>query len=116
MNTNDDDLKSLFGSLRSVDERGVPDLTALIARPRARRRRPIVLIATLAAAAIILVVAGRQVVSHAARGDIARTPTASIVTWESPTASLLKYPGQELLRTVPTLKSSLLRNPRYPGA
>ena len=106
MNPDDDDLQSRFDALRRIDEAGVPELTALVAKPRASRRSRVAVGAAFAAAAVILVV-----VSLRFSARPAAQPTApSILAWRSPTASLLQTPGLELMRTVPTLRSTILRN------
>lgn len=120
--TPDDDLRSRFDALRRIDESAVPDLDALVARPRTRNGRPLVRVALLAAAAVIIAVVGLRVFKQPPH-PVPLDAATSIVTWQSPTASLLHTPGQELLRTVPTLRSSLLRGvpmeslvTRTPGA
>ena len=116
---NDDDLQSRFDALRRADEGTAPDLATLIARPRAHSRRPIVFGAAFAAAAVVLVVVGLRFYAPPTPPPAA----PSILAWRSPTASLLQTPGLELLRTVPSLRSSLLRSvppesfmKRQPGA
>lgn len=106
MNPNDDDLQSRFDALRRVDEAAVPELAALVATPRARRRHRVALGAAVAAAAVIVVIVGLQFFA----GPAAPPPERSILAWRSPTASLLQIPGLELMRTVPTLRSTILRN------
>ena len=116
---NDDDLQSRFDALRRADEGMAPDLATLVARRRAHNRRPIVFGAAFAAAAVVLVVVGLRFFAPPTAPPV----VPSILSWQSPTASLLQTPGLELLRTVPTLRSSLLRSvpaeslmKRQPGA
>jgi hypothetical protein len=123
----DDDLRSRFEALRRVDEKIAPEFGVLISRASARKHRSIVLPAALAAAAVVIAIVGRRFVTGRSHPDTlgtgARPTTPSIVSWQSPTASLLQTPGLDLLRTVPTLRSSLLRGTlpeslltRHPGA
>ncbi|AHG88945.1 hypothetical protein J421_1408 [Gemmatirosa kalamazoonensis] len=102
----DDDLRARFATLRRAELGAAPPLDALLVRPRVRRR--LATRAALAAAAVLLV-ALLGIRLAARRTEDVRRPPPSIVAWRSPTASLLRTPGEELLRTVPTLRSSLLR-------
>ena len=102
----DRDLQSRFDALRVVDRAGAPEFGAVVGRP-ARRRRPVALPAALVAAALLLAIGGIRVATrgmHAERS--AETP--SILTWRSPTASLLRTPGSDLLHGIPTIQSSVL--------
>jgi hypothetical protein len=114
MMRDDEELRSRFDALRRGDEGATPELSALLARPGVRARRPGVLTAVLAAAATILVVVGLRFATqpeYLANADTdARTGAPSILTWQSPTASLLQTPGRELLHSVPTVRSSLLNS------
>jgi predicted membrane-bound mannosyltransferase len=97
----DHDLQSRFDELRSRDERAAAPFDAVLARPRARVRRRGTFVAVLAAAAVIVIAICLRFFT-----PVASVP--SIVSWESPTAMLLETPGQELLRSTPTVRSSLL--------
>ena len=113
MTPGDRDLRMRFDALRRVDADAVPRLDLLVAQPRTRRPTPVVLPATVAAAAVIMLVAGLRFVATRPSVDITVSPSEpSLVAWQSPTASLLQTPGMELLQTVPTLESSLLRGVR----
>lgn len=117
----DDDLRSRFDALRRADQAAAPEFGVALAPVGARTRRPVTLPAALAAAAIILALVGLRFATQRTRLEPPRAP--SILSWRSPTAALLQTPGLELLRTVPTLRSSLLRGvpweslaTRHPGA
>ncbi len=107
MTPTDDDITPRFEAMRRVDAAAVPQLDALLARPASHRRRRLALPVAVAAAAMIVLAVGIRY--SASRTPITPTIEASILAWRSPTASLLHLPGNELLHTVPTLKSSLLR-------
>jgi hypothetical protein len=107
MPIDDRDLERGFGAMRSMDRAGAPEFGALLGRP-VRRRRPVAFAAALVAAAIVLVLGGTRLLRQRIRA-VRDTPT--VLTWQSPTAVLLETPGLNLLRGVPTLRSSLLRNP-----
>ena len=110
MTGHDHDLRARFDALRRVDAGAVPGFDLLIAEAAARRPRPVVLPATVAAAAAVMLVAGLRFAASRPSVDITVSPSEpSLVTWRSPTGSLLQTPGSELLQTVPTLESSLLR-------
>lgn len=103
---NDDDLRSRFDGLRRGDQRVAPPFDAVLARPRAARTGTFA--AVLAAAAVIIVAIGLQFLTPPTPVVSEPANAPSIVSWESPTASLLQTPGHELLHTVPTIRSSLL--------
>ena len=108
----DQDLRSRFAALRQLDGATVPDVEAIVARRRTRRPRRILLPATVAAAAVIaLLVGGLRFAASEPSVSISVSPAEpSILAWRSPTASLLETPGRELLQTMPTVESSLLRH------
>ena len=112
MKSHDDDLRSRFDALRRVDAASVPDVNALVARPAVRRVQRVVWPATVAAAAaIVMLVAGLRFTASRPSVSISVSPSEpSLLAWRSPTASLLQTPGKEVLQTVPTLRSSLLRS------
>jgi hypothetical protein len=105
----DRDLKQRFDALRRADRAAAPDFGAIVRRP-ATRRRPVVLRAALFAATVLLAIGGARLATRRTRAEI-----PSILTWQSPTATLLRTPGQGLLRDIPTLRSSLLRDRPNPG-
>ena len=102
----DRDLQSRFDALRVVDRAVAPEFDALVGRP-ARRRRPIAVLAVLAAAAVLLAIGGVRLAMRGVRAERSAA-VPSILTWRSPTASLLRTPGSDLLFGIPTLQSSVL--------
>src|SRR6185437_12600563 len=104
----DERIRSRFGELRDADERGAPAFHAVLERrpasraPRAVRRLRFRLALPIAvAAAIVLAIGGAR---SARRRDFRPQPLS---TWRSPTASLLRTPGLELVASS-TLVSSML--------
>jgi hypothetical protein len=104
----DRDLQSRFDALRVVDRAGAPEFGAIVGRP-ARRRRPVALPAALAAAAVLLAFGSIRLAMRGMR-PARSTEALSILTWRSPTASLLRTPASDLYRGIPTLRSSVLRD------
>jgi hypothetical protein len=106
--TADDELRSRFSKLRESDSDRAPSYRAVLDRASHKSRggvrvarRPLLRLAlTLAAAAAIVLAVGVARVSL--RRDFVPPPLS---TWTSPTASLLRTPGSDLL-TSPTLLSS----------
>lgn len=101
----DIDLRRLFSAMRTADaRRGVPDFAAgwsravRAAAPRSRLRRLIVVGTAIAAGVALIVIVERRSAPPATGWDFIR--------WESPTAFLLRGPGDALLRDVPTLGSA----------
>jgi hypothetical protein len=104
----DDELRSRFAELRDADARHAPAYRAVLERTDRRvpgvdrnGRRRTLRLALAAAAAIVLAVG----VARVSRRRAFVAPPLS--TWTSPTASLLRTPGAELLAS-PTLLSSVL--------
>lgn len=106
----DRDLEQRFDALRRADTSVAPAFGAIVRRP-ARRRRAVGLRAALVAATLVLAIGGIRLATQPTPAEI---PT--ILTWRSPTAELLRTPGQDLLRDIPTLGSSLLSDRPNPGA
>jgi hypothetical protein len=113
----DRDLQSRFDALRAADHAVTPEFGAVIGRP-ARRRRPVALPAALVAATVLLAIGGIRLATRGMyAGRSADAP--SILTWRSPTASLLRTTGSDLLLGIPTLRSSVLHDSlliHHPGA
>ncbi|MDB4912379.1 MAG: hypothetical protein JWM95_23 [Gemmatimonadetes bacterium] len=111
--TGDDDIRKRFAALRNADANAAPAVDVLLARPRVRDARPFALAAVAAVAAAVFVAVGIQL------RDPKEPPRTgmSILEWRSPTASLLKTPGSELIHTVPTMRSTILHSahPSLPG-
>jgi hypothetical protein len=102
----DHEIHERFRALREEERRHVPAFRAMLERAARRSgasrwSSPAVL--SLATAAAILLAAG-AVRRFSARRDFTPQPLA---TWTSPTASLLRTPGAELLEA-PSLGSSVL--------
>jgi hypothetical protein len=104
----DHELRAGFEALRAADEQEAPGFTTVLdrakrapladPRPRVRRRLQV----ALSIAAALLLAAG--VVRVFRRPDFVPPPLS---TWTSPTASLLRTSGADLLAS-PTLLSSVL--------
>jgi hypothetical protein len=113
----DADLKRLFAAMREADARqrgpgfGATWTRAAAAASRRSRRPARWAIAggAFAVGALLMVVLLRRP---------AQPPVVDVVGWESPTAVLLRGPGDALLRDVPTLGSSSIQFitvPNVPG-
>ncbi len=105
----DDELRARFAQLRDADELGAPDFQGVLGRARLRPPRgrltwrpPSRFALSAALAAAILFAIGVARVSR--RSEFVPPPLS---TWVSPTASLLRTPGSELMRA-PRLMSSVL--------
>jgi hypothetical protein len=105
MTPDDLNLKRVFSAMRTADaRRGVPDFAAGWSRAvraatwRSRLRSLIVAGTAIAAGVALVVTVERRSAPSAAGWDVIR--------WESPTAFLLRGPGDALLRDLPTLGSS----------
>jgi hypothetical protein len=98
----DRDLRAQFGTLRHTTELGAPAFAATMSgvperrRRAARTRRRVAAIAVGAGAAVLLLAVLAPHHKRAVLMDLATTH------WEAPTDFLLRAPGAELLRTVPT--------------
>jgi len=101
MNTPDDErLKQHFEKMRDADRRKVPDFLDTISAARfrtlpSRWHRRIAF-----AAALLLGVAASIMVSQLHRST---APPEPLMSWSSPTSSLLETPGKRLLRETPPL-------------
>jgi hypothetical protein len=105
----DRDLEQRFEALRCADRAAAPDFGAIVRRP-AGRRPPVVFRAALVAATIVLAIGGVGLAMRRTREEV-----PSVLTWRSPTATLLRTPGQGLLHNIPTLRSSLLGDRSHSG-
>ena len=107
MTRDDEPLRARFDELRDADERGAPAFHAVLTRsaspasPGVGRRWPLRVALALAAAVIVLAVG---LARESRRRDVKLQPLA---TWRSPTASLLRTTGIELISSS-TLASSML--------
>lgn len=115
---NDERLRQLIAELGQSDRSAIPSFervwAAALARTRAGRRRwgrwAVAAACVTAAAAAGLILRHRPTIP----GLDAATELAS---WQSPTASLLRFPGDDLLRAVPMIETSHVRlEPLQPAA
>jgi ferric-dicitrate binding protein FerR (iron transport regulator) len=99
-------LHERFRALRNHAEAGAPEFRDTLdrlaqRRPRTvRRRRTLGAITVVAAAALVLFVVVRTGGKRPGFVDLAAT------SWEGPTDFLLRTPGAELLRTIPTFTAA----------
>jgi hypothetical protein len=101
----DEDLRQLFADLRERDRRMVPGFDRVVARAHARpvrRTRAPLLVAAAAVLVLLAGAAGTLLLRHS-------TPTVALASWRSPTAFLLHGPGEDILRTVPSVSASVVR-------
>lgn len=114
----DRELGRLFQAQRAADEAAAPDLSALLARPPARRsgRRGVAQALALVAAVAVVVLAGARVLRNVASAP--RETTDAIETlaeWRSPTAFLLRTPGSDIWTQMPALGSAAHASEDQPG-
>jgi hypothetical protein len=115
----DDDLRARFDALRQADRARTPDFRTVLDRaevahasPR-RRGQPLVWVAAAAGIVLAFGITLHQVRDRGAdrhAGGVAPSSSSdavSISTWTSPTASLLRTSGGEMLAS-PRLLSSIL--------
>jgi hypothetical protein len=112
----DDELRARFRDLRA-DRRDAPPFEDVVTRAETRPRslRPTHRFGPvwIVAAAVVVVATGVMITRSSDRsGPVLDVP--SIATWRSPTASLLRTSGRELLAPPPILSSSLGRLPSVP--
>jgi hypothetical protein len=104
----DHELRARFDELRAADEQSAPGFGAVLARARfaapdrTQRRRRWRLGAALSIAAAIVLAVG--ISRTARRRNFVAQPLS---TWRSPTASLLRTPGSELLASPSLVPSAL---------
>lgn len=101
----DEDLKRLFADLREGNRRATPAFGSLLDaaadRPRRRHTRGPIAFVMIAGAALAVVLYFR----------IPPTRQIAISAWRSPTEFLLRMPGEEILRTVPSPSASVVSLP-----
>jgi hypothetical protein len=110
----DDELRSRFAGLRGADEARQPDFRSVLERavlraPHSSRiawRSPLRVAVSLAAAAAVVLAVGLTMQSRKRRAFV----PVNLSIWTSPTASLLRTPGSELL-TSATLGPSIIDPP-----
>ena len=106
---NDDQLRRLFTALRERELGPVPPFERMWATAAGRtgRRQPRVWWAVAAACAAAAVVVAVILLHRPSGSDFASA--TQLVAWRSPTAALLRAPGDDILRTVPSVGASLTR-------
>jgi hypothetical protein len=106
MTRDDADLAARFEALKAEDAQAVQPFAACweAARLRVRPRRHWLGVPASAAALTLLLVAAIAVYIRPAR----RPVIADISHWQSPTASLLKTPGSEILTDMPRIGEPLI--------
>lgn len=106
---NDDQLRRIFAELRHKEQGPVPPFEHVWATAAARtgRRQSQVrwaVVSAFAAAAVVVAV----ILLHRPNGSDIDTAT-QLAAWRSPTAALLRVPGDDILRTVPSVGASFMR-------
>ena len=113
MMSRDEDLRARFDALRRVDAASAPAFGAVMDRPVVRRPRGLLIsagvLAAAAAAAVFLVVRAPSPTEPPPLEVIVAPEAPSLLTWRSPTASLMDMAGTGVLTVPPTATSSLLR-------
>jgi hypothetical protein len=115
----EDELRARFEALRQEDRGRAPDFRGMVDRAQVARslpRRSVVPLLWIAAAAGIVLavaIAVREARQHSVRshdelaGSFGGADTVSISRWRSPTASLLRMSGSEVLASSKILSSVL---------
>lgn len=114
----DDELRARFEALREEDRPRAPAFRGAVGyerpQPLPRRRAfPLVWIAAAAGIVLIVGIAVRETRQHdtgphdASAGSFGGGDSVSISTWRSPTASLLRVSGSEVLASSKILSSVL---------
>jgi hypothetical protein len=102
---NDDQLRRLFAALGQREQGPVPPFEHVWATAAARtgRRQPRVRWAVAAAAVFVAVI----LLHRTGGSDYAAA--AQLAAWRSPTAALLRVPGDDILRSVPSVGATIMR-------
>ncbi len=105
---NDDQMRRIFAELRQREQGPVPPFERVWAAAAVRTgRRPSRIrwaVGSACAAAVVVAV----ILLHRQSGSDFAAAT-QLATWRSPTAGLLRVPGDDILRTVPSVGASLMR-------
>ena len=106
---NDVQLQRIFTELREADQRPIPPFERVwaAAASRSRRRPSRVRWAVASACAAAAVVVTMILVHRRTTQDFAAA--TQLAAWRSPTAALLRVPGEDILRVVPKVGASLVR-------
>ena len=106
---NDDQLRRIFSELRQGDQGPVPPFERAWAAAAARTgRRPSRVPWAVASACAAAVVVVALVLLHR-QNDLGLEAATQLAAWRSPTAALLRVPGDDVLRTVPSVGAALMR-------
>jgi hypothetical protein len=98
-----DAMHRLFAELRDADRRASPSFDGVLRR----RRRPIV--SVRAASSILVLAAAVILLSIVVAQRLHSVPAGpALSAWQAPTDVLLSTPGIEVLRSVPSVSSSIL--------
>src|SRR5262249_46243709 len=96
-------MRRLFTELRAADRRALPGLEAVLGRPRSPVASAAALSSIMVLAAVVVIAA---VIVATRSYSVPVGPTLS--AWQAPTDVLLSTPGIEVLRSVPSVSSSVL--------
>lgn len=106
---NDDQLRRIFAALRQRDQGPVPPFERVWATAAARTgRRPSRVLRALAAVCAAAAVVVAVTLLYRPRGSDF-TAATQLAAWRSPTAVLLRVPGDDILRVVPSIGAPLMR-------
>jgi hypothetical protein len=106
---NDDQLRRYFAELGQREQGPVPPFERVWATAAARaRRRPPRTRWAVAAACAAAAVAVAMILLHRKGGSDYAAAT-QLAAWSSPTAALLRVPGDEILRSVPSVGATIIR-------
>ncbi len=105
---NDDQLRRIFAELRQREQVPVPPFERMWAAAAARtgRRPSRVRWAVAAACAAAAVLVAVILLQRQSGSDFAAA--TQLTAWRSPTAVLLRVPGDDILRSVPSVGTSLM--------
>jgi hypothetical protein len=105
----DDRLERLFAEMRAAERGHASPFDRVWARVEARaaRRRP--RRAAWWGASAALAAAGVALLLLTGRSESEVELAASLMAWRSPTEFLLSLPGEEMIRTVPSVATSFVR-------
>ncbi len=109
----DDQLRRLFAELKAADQRRLTPFETVLGAARARgsarragrpRRTGLALALVAAAAGAVILFRPRP----------PRVEPVALGSWQSPTAALLRTPGEAILTSVPSLASSVVHTEPAP--
>jgi hypothetical protein len=97
----DRDLSRLFAELRRADAASTPAFRSVLERPRATGAPRLALLPVIVVVGAVL--ASVFLLREASRKPAPKRPEISLAQWTSPTDSLLRFSGSELLGPPPAL-------------